>query len=221
MDFDIIIVGAGASGLVAAIAAAGQGSSVMVLERKEKAGKKILATGNGKCNFTNSIQKPECYRSGDSAFAMKVLSCFDVRKTLDFFEELGIYPKERNGYYYPNSGQAVSVVSVLLMECKRLGVTLRYHETVLKIRKPDFTIITETAEQKRVVYFSRRLILSAGGCAYRQLGSDGSGYHLAQSLGHTIIKPLPALVPLKSPDKSCKAASGVRTIARVTLFGGP
>ncbi len=273
MNYDVIIVGAGASGLMAAITAARQGSSVLVIERKEKESKKILATGNGKCNFTNIVQKPECYRSDDSAFAMKVLSCFDVSKTLHFFEELGIYPKERGGYFYPNSEQAASVVQVLLMECDRLNVHFNYEESVIEIMKPNYTVVTEriikdennkkidhknnaldyknkavdnknnaadlknkpvdyknkaadlknntdkqNAEVMKQTYYGKNLILAAGGCASPQLGSDGSGYKLAKSLGHTIIKPLPALVQLKSPDKYCKTVSGVRTVARVTAF---
>lgn len=215
MNQDVIIIGAGASGLMAAIAAARCGCSVLMLERKEKAGKKILATGNGKCNFTNLVQKPECYRSDDSAFAIKVLSCFDVQKTLSFFEELGIYPKEREGYCYPYSEQASSVVQVLLMECERLGVRLLYNEQVEEIKKPDYTVITIDANQKQHSYQANKLILAAGGCASPQLGSDGSGYKLAKALGHTVISPLPALVQLKSPNKSCKTVSGVRTGAKV------
>lgn len=238
MEYDVIIIGAGASGLVAAIAAARQGSSVLVIERKEKAGKKILATGNGKCNYTNLVQTPECYRSDDSAYAMKVLSCFDVHQTLKFFEELGIYPKERNGYYYPNSEQATSVVQVLSMECERFQVTFRFDETVIELKKPDFTVVTEqtikTEENRKPInkhktekqmpeivrhtYQGRKLILSSGGCASPQLGSDGSGYRLAEGFGHSVIKPLPALVQLKSSNKYCKTVSGVRTAASVTAF---
>ncbi len=216
MDYDVIIIGAGASGLMAAITAAGSGSSVLVLERKEKAGKKILATGNGKCNFTNLVQEPECYRSDDSAFAMKVLSCFDVKKTLAFFEELGIYPKERDGYYYPNSEQAASVLQVLLKECERLGVRMQYNEQVIEIMEPEYTVVTKDIDQKQRSYHCEKLILAAGGCASPQLGSDGSGYELARKLGHTVIKPLPALVQLKSPNKNCRTVSGVRTFAKVT-----
>ncbi len=219
MEYDVIIVGAGASGLVAAIAAARQGSSVLVIERKEKPGKKILATGNGKCNFTNRFQSPDCYRSSDSAFAMKVLSCFDVTKTLAFFEELGIYPKEREGYCYPNSEQAASVVQVLMMETLRLGVVYRFSEKVTEIAKPHFEVITENAEdKKRYHYHGKSLIIAAGGCASPQLGSDGSGFVLAKSLGHSMVKPLPALVQLKSPDKYCKTVSGVRTGAQVIAY---
>lgn len=243
MEQDIIIIGAGASGLMAAIAAAGRGSRVLVLEQKDKAGKKILATGNGKCNFTNLYQSPECYRSEDNSFAMKVLSAFDVTKTIDFFKHLGILPKERDGYLYPNSEQAASIVQVLLMECKRLGVRFIYEEKVTKIqalndidrkgagkhreesfktsgRDHGFHILTEklTEPGRGGSYQAKKLILVAGGCASPKLGSDGSGYTLAKSLGHGLIKPLPALVQLKSPDKFLKTLSGVRAIGKVTAY---
>lgn len=220
MNYDVIIIGAGASGLVAAIAAAGKGRSVLVLEKNSKAGKKILATGNGKCNFTNLYQAPECYRSNNSGFATKVLSGFNLDKTLKFFERLGIYPKERNGYVYPFSEQAASVVSVLLMECERLHVKIICNEKVKAVRQPDFTVITENTEGKETIYHGKKLIIAAGGCASPKLGSDGSGYILAKSFGHTIIKPLPALVSLKSPDKFLKTVSGVRLQARVTAYAG-
>lgn len=266
MKYDVVIIGAGASGLVAAITAARQGSSVLVIEKKDAAGKKILATGNGKCNFTNLIQKSECYRSDDIAFVMKVLSLFDVHQTISFFKELGIYPKERDGYLYPNSEQASSIVSVLTMECQRLKVQFRFNETVREIKEPLYTVITEAIEHKtldtslnenkqailnnkdinraaaennaksakdaknksgktqdeiiikKYTYYAEKIILASGGCASPKLGSDGSGYALAQSFGHAVIKPLPALVQLKSPDKYCKTISGVRTEAAVELF---
>lgn len=213
MEYDVIIIGAGASGLVAAITAARKGSSVLIIDHKEKAGKKILATGNGKCNYTNLLQKPECYRSDDGSFAMKVLSSFNVSDTIDFFKELGIYPKERNGYLYPNSEQAASVVQVLLMECERLGVNFIYNEHVGKIVSPKFTVVIGNNR-----YHGRNLILATGGCASTKLGSDGSGYDLAKSFGHNIIKPLPALVQLRSSDKFRKTISGVRIVARVSLY---
>ena len=218
MDYDVIIVGAGASGLMAAIAAAGKGSSVLVIEKNGKAGKKILATGNGKCNYTNLYQAPECYRSEDSNFAMKVLSRFDVNRTLDFFEKMGIYPKERNGYVYPNSEQASSIVSVLLMECERLNVKIIYNEKVKAVSQPDFTIVTNRADNTEAVYYGKKLIIAAGGCASPNLGSDGTGYILAKAFGHSIVKPLPALVSLKSPDKFCKTVSGVRVQAKVAAY---
>ena len=242
MEQEIIIIGAGASGMMAAIAAAGKGSRVLVIEQKDKAGKKLLATGNGKCNFTNLLQAPECYRSEDSSFAPKVLAAFDVQRTIRFFRELGILPKERDGYLYPNSEQAASVQQVLLLECKRLGVRFVYGEKVTGIQPPEgtdlstlgigkgssdtsgtkeiFRVLTEniTEPGKKSSYRAKKLILAAGGCASPKLGSDGSGYTLATGLGHKLIKPLPALVQLKSPDKFLKTLSGVRTIGKVTAY---
>ena len=264
MDQEIIIIGAGASGLMAAIAAAGRGSRVLVIEQREKAGKKLLATGNGKCNFTNLLQTPECYRSEDISFAPKVLAAFDVQRTIRFFRELGILPKERDGYLYPNSEQAASVLQVLLLECKRLGVRFAYEEKVIGILPPDGTVISGSGVQtgksgaqrdisrtqndtsetqkgtssgtsgakdcyrvqtekltepgKKCSYDAKKVILATGGCASPKLGSDGSGYSLAIGLGHSLIKPLPALVQLKSPDKFLKTLSGVRTIGKVTAY---
>lgn len=167
---------------------------------------------------------------------MKVLSRFDVTMTLQFFEELGIYPKNRDGYLYPNSEQASSIVAVLMMECERLKVQFHYNESVKEIRKPHYTVVTEamilkedkngdrkkksavTSEIKQYTYHTGKIILATGGCASPKLGSDGSGYMLAKVLGHSITKPLPALVQLKSPDKYCKTVSGVRTNAIVTVF---
>ena len=218
MDYDVIVVGAGASGLIAAIAAAEKGGSVLIIEQKEKAGKKILATGNGKCNFTNMHQTPDCYRSDDSTFAMKVLSNFDNKRTLEFFERLGIVPMNRNGYIYPNSEQAVSIVSVLLMKCEALNIDIVYMEKVIETSEPDFTVTTVKADKGKAVYYGKKLILATGGSATPKLGSDGSGYLLAKDFGHKIVKPLPALVSLKSPDKFCKTVSGVRTRAKASIY---
>ena len=227
MEEYIIIVGAGAAGLMAAIQAARKKSRVLVIEQKEKAGKKLLATGNGKCNFTNLKQTAECYRSEDVSFALKVLASFDVPKTINFFRELGILPKEREGYLYPNSEQAASILQVLLMECRRLGVCFAYEEKVMEILPPkggkdSFRIIAEKLKEpgETKSYAAKGVILAAGGCASPKLGSDGSGYSIATELGHSLIKPLPALVQLKSPDKFLKTISGVRIVGKVRAYTG-
>jgi len=212
---NVIIVGGGASGLVAAIIAARLKHKVTVLEHKDKIGKKILATGNGKCNYTNLLQLPECYRSNDSSFAMKVLPGFDVNQTIDFFEQLGIYPKEKKGYVYPNSEQALSVVEVLRLELERLKVKIccEVHVEHIRYHNNQFTLSTNKGN-----YTADRVILATGGCASPHLGSDGSGYILARELGHKIIKPLPALVQLKSSESYFKTLAGVRTEALIRLY---
>ena len=105
----IAVIGGGVSGMTAAVTAAEQGADVLLLEQKEMTGKKILVTGNGRCNYTNRVQTPQCYRSDDPEFPWKVMQKFPAEKILELFQEMGIYPKDRNGYIYPNSDQASSV----------------------------------------------------------------------------------------------------------------
>lgn len=211
----IIIVGGGASGLMAGIMAARNKHKVTILEHKDKAGKKILATGNGKCNFTNLVQNEDCYRGNEEGFPLKVINQFNVKQTIEFFCELGIYPKEKRGYLYPNSEQAASVTEVLLAELKYLKVQIVAGVHVDKITplKQGFLVWGGHRE-----YRGDKVILATGGQASPNLGSDGSGYVLAKALGHKIIKPLPALVQLKSDMKYFKTLSGVRCAASICLY---
>jgi predicted Rossmann fold flavoprotein len=211
----VIIVGGGASGLTAAIFAAREKHKVIVLEQKDKIGKKILATGNGKCNYTNLEQNAACYRGNDNTFAMKVLSQFDTTQTIDFFKELGIYPKNKKGYIYPNSEQASSVVEVLKIELEHLKVPVYCDTRVEKINYQNnkFTVLTNKEK-----FNADKVIIAAGGCASKSLGSDGSGYKFAKDLGHKIIKPLPALVQLKSNEKYFKTLAGVRCEVKLKLY---
>lgn len=145
MEYDVIIIGGGASGLVAAIAAARRGRSVLIIEQKERTGKKILATGNGKCNYTNRVQTIDCYRGNHPEFAWNLMKHFGFEETITFFSDLGILPKEKNGYFYPHSEQAVSIAEVLFLEAKRLKVQIHCKERVIKIekRKQNFFIDTQ------------------------------------------------------------------------------
>ena len=131
----IIVIGAGASGMLAAITAARQGASVTLLEGMEKPGKKLLITGSGRCNLTNLRQESTCYRGADAEFVGNVLKQFTVSDTLSFFREIGLLTIARDGYVYPVTGQASSVLEVLLLEIKRLGVKLKCTEKVLSIEK--------------------------------------------------------------------------------------
>ena len=210
------IVGAGASGLMAAITAAKQGADVCVYENKDKAGKKILATGNGRCNFTNTCQDPSFYRSDNKDFPLKVLKKFDHKKVLDFFYELGICTNDRNGYIYPKSDQASAVLDVLLMEAENLGVKIVTDCKIAEIRKrkKEFKIINEKGD----VYRADKVILCAGSKASPVTGSDGSGYTLAKNMGHSLVPVLPSLVQLRCKEKFYKKVSGVRVNGKVTLL---
>ena len=211
MKQQIINIGAGASGLAAGISAAREGASVTIMEHTARPGKKLLSTGNGKCNITNLQVPKDAYRGNQPDFVFPALHTVTVSQTMDFFRELGIVLTERNGYVYPNSGQASTVLEAMLFELEHLGVRIMTECPVREIKK-DLTVITDHGKQR-----GDRIILAAGSMAAPKTGSDGSGYSLARKLGHHIIEPLPALVQLRCKEKWYKQAAGVRTDALVTL----
>ena len=204
---DVVIVGGGAAGLFAAACLSQAGLSVTVLEHKDRAGKKILATGNGKCNYTNLVQKPEHYRGEIPEFAWNAISRFGARDAMAWFQEQGVLPKSRNGYIYPMSEQASAVLSVLLMSCERYGAEIITGSHVDKILREGqcFKVYC-----KEGVYKSRFVILATGGMSAPVHGSDGSGYSLAKQLGHRIIEPVPALAAMYIDDTFMKGWAGVR-----------
>ena len=140
----IVIVGGGASGMMAAIAAAKENpaAKIRILERKDLPGKKILSTGNGRCNFTNQVMHMNCFFSDTPNGIEEVLQQFGTKETLDVFSDLGILPKDRNGYYYPRSDQASSIVSVLRTRLQQAGVEVEtnVYVTGLKKTKKGFLI---------------------------------------------------------------------------------
>ena len=204
----VVITGAGACGLMAAIMAARNGAAVTVLEQNEKPGKKICATGNGRCNFSNLARPDDAYRGEHPEFVEDALREFSVENTIEFFKEIGIYPLNRNGYLYPRSNQAQSVVDVLCMEAASLGVKIKTNEQVTEIKTgtngKNFQILT-----KGWHYDADALILANGSRASSVSGSDGSGYVLAESFHHRIVPVYPALTALKCKGSSFKAWAGV------------
>ena len=144
MKTDILVAGAGASGLMAAICAARTGARTAIVEKKKEPGKKILATGNGKCNFTNQFQSPSCYRSSSpEELVTRIREQLPYEDTVQFFRELGIIPYMKNGYVYPYSGQASSVLQVLLTELKRLNVPTYTEEPVKENSERIYIIARE------------------------------------------------------------------------------
>ena len=211
----VIIVGGGAAGLVAAITAAREGALVTIIEHKDKLGKKILSTGNGRCNLTNEYMDLECFRGDDVAIVSDVLNQFGYNDTIKFFEELGVILKNRQGYVYPISDQASTILDVLCMEIKHLNITVCLDEHVTDVKKvvDKFHVITS-----KKTYTSDALILATGGKAAPVLGSDGSGYKLAKTFGHNVSPVVPALIQLKGKGNYFKQISGVRTQAKVSLY---
>ncbi len=211
-----IIVGGGAAGLLAAITAAELGASVTILEHMPRVGKKILSTGNGKCNMTNLHMAADCYRSGVEGVPMKVIDKFPVEDTIGFFRRLGVLTMDRNGYVYPASGQAQTVLDALRDKTESLGIRTLCDNKVLSIyKKNDGRFAVKTESQ---TYSADFVILSAGSMAAKTTGSDGSGYELAKGVGHKVKKPLPALVQLKCKGDFFKAIAGVRTDVKVSLY---
>lgn len=214
--YEVIVVGAGAAGMTAAISAARQGARIALLEHMDAAGKKLLATGNGKCNFTNRVQGMEQYRGQDPAFVLPALRLFGFEQTLAFFRELGIFAVEkRGGYFYPASGQAVSVRQALLWELKRLGVDCFYGVGIRTIQKQNRWFAFDT---KQGPFRSRCCIIATGGKAAKKTGSDGSGIPYLTAFGHRMVDLVPALVPLQGKQSFLKELAGVRADAVLSLF---
>ena len=223
----VLVIGAGAAGLMAAAAAAEEGAAVTVLESMKKPGRKLLLTGNGRCNLTNlDTGLISAYHSDSGGDAQEVIASvirqFGAEETLAFFEKAGLHSTDRGGYVYPRSGQAQSVLSVLLAEMTRLGVKLKLDAKVDSIFYDRKNRVWK-ARTGSWDYQGSRIILCAGAKAHPETGSDGSGFSLAQQAGHTIKPVRPALTGLLAAKEELpflKKADGARTAARVKLCVG-
>lgn len=215
----IAIIGGGASGMMAAIAATSHGARVRIYEHKDRVGKKILTTGNGKCNLTNLSLSKDDYRGNHPSFVVPVFEAFSVEDTLRFFEQLGLFWKEKNGYVYPVSNQASTVLDLLRFECKRRKIEIITECGAISIqpvngkKQAGFVVQDKSSKEKFDC-----VILATGSKAAPVTGSDGSGYKLAQKLGHSIVPVLPALTALKGKEEFFKPIAGVRVDATLSLY---
>ena len=212
--FDLIVIGAGPAGCISAIAAAKKGASVLVLEKNEKPLKKLYATGNGKCNFTNEYMEKQCFR-GNTELLCEILSQFTKEETIDFLHEIGVYPENKNGYYYPSSEQAASVVRALLTEMARLGITAACLSSVTRIDKRKQFFEVYTKEHK---YLGKRVVIACGLKAAPKLGSDGSMFGILKELGHRFVPIVPALCGFYCKGADFKKIAGVRAGASVSVY---
>ena len=208
------IIGGGASGLVAAIYAAASGNEVTILEKNNVCGKKILVTGNGKCNYFNDDMDLKHYYSFNKDFLDRIITKENKEEILSLFARIGIVPKIKNGYYYPSSNQAISVRDALLLESELFEVKVINDFLVEEIVKEDKFVVNPNSES---LYFDK-IILCTGSKAMPLSGSDGMGYDLAQAFGHSLIKPCPGLVGLCGAEKYFKDWDGVRCDAKISLF---
>ena len=227
MRKNIAVIGGGACGMAAAISAAREGACVTIYERNDRLGKKILATGNGKCNLGNLSLSIEDYHSDNPSLVARCLERFGTRETEAFFHSLGLMIKEKNGYLYPKSEQASSVLDVLRMAVERYGVRVVYEAKVNSLkRKKDggFELgweveasASKSPGQKEVF---DHVILACGSKAAPKTGSDGSGYQLAKQMGLTVTEVVPALVQLHCREDYCKSIAGVRAEAKIHIRDG-
>ena len=211
---DIVIIGGGASGLTAAIFAAKKGQKVTIIERNNTCGKKILITGNGKCNYWNEDQNLTHYHSSNKECLSEIINEKTNKEVLSFFDSLGIIPEIKNGYYYPFSNQATAIKNALITEVQNLNIKILYNITVTEIIKKDNFIINPNKENIE----AQKIIITTGSKACPKTGSNGIGYTLAKSLGHQIVPVYPALVQLRGHETYFKKWAGIRTDAIITLY---
>ncbi len=210
----IVIIGGGASGLTAA-SFIPPNNKVLLLEKRNSCGKKILVTGNGRCNYWNENQDLKYYHSENNEVLGLINTIENRNLVLNFFDSLGIVPYVKNGYYYPYSREASTIRNALLEQVIRNNVEIVNDITVTKIMKngEKFTIITDKSNIE-----ADCVILATGSLAYYKDNDSNIGYNIAKSFGHTIVKVLPSLVQLKTDQKFVKDWAGVRSDAVVTVL---
>lgn len=217
----IVVVGAGPAGMMAAIKAAENGASVVLLEKMKRAGKKMLITGKGRCNITNSAEIPELLKNipGNGKFLNSCIRAFDNEDVQYFFNGLEVPTKvERGGRVFPVSDKAADVVDAMVLQLHELGVKLYTDVKVSEILVKDNKAVGVKTENNQV-FEAEAVIIATGGASYPGTGSTGDGYKMADKIGHKVVTPLPALVPLELEEEWVKELQGLSLKnVRVTLF---
>lgn len=213
------IIGGGAAGMMAAITAARQGAEVTILEGNSRLGKKLLSTGNGKCNLGNTKLDVSEYYCREPERLERFLNGFDTEDVISFFQGIGVILKERNGGLYPACEQASVVQDALRYELRGLGVREVTDCKVRSVAREEQTGKLQVSGSGGSYVFDR-LIVACGGRAAPNTGSDGSGFDLAERLGHSLTPTVPALVQLRCREDYFKSVSGVRAEAQITVYSG-
>ena len=213
------IIGAGASGMAAALAAAKYpDNQILLSERHARVGRKLQATGNGRCNLTNLNASADSYHGDKPEFAADAIHAFSVEQTLEWFRGLGLYTvTESSGRVYPYSDQANSVVDILRFALMQPNIELRAGVEVTKIKRSGAGFLIEDGNTST---YCDKLIIACGGLAGTKLGGSMAGYKLLKSMGHKITKLRPTLVQLKSSWNGCISLKGVRANCRASVYCG-
>ncbi|MCM1038507.1 MAG: aminoacetone oxidase family FAD-binding enzyme [Ruminococcus sp.] len=213
----IAVIGGGPAGMMAAIQASMAGAITDLYERNDRVGKKLLSTGNGKCNFSNKEMHKEAYYGSAVSLYEDLYRQFGLPETIDFFSQNGMLIHDRQGYLYPLSNQASTVLDILRFTLQRYGVTVYTDQMVRAVHTITATEGKGNAFQIMTAEYDA-LILACGGMAAPKTGSDGNGYALAKKLGHHTTRIVPALVQLRCREDFLKSVAGVRINAGLTLF---
>lgn len=222
--YDAIILGGGASGMMAAIMAKRNGKNVIVVEKNQKLGKKILVTGNGRCNIANENaiedqKKPVHYFGQNPKFVISVLNQFGIKETKNFFSELGIVFKEEDkGRLFPSSNQAQSVVDVLEYELQSLNIKIAEKNTPKKIDFNKKSGNYEVTISDGRVLLGEKLVIATGGLTLPDSGSNGDGYEYAKQFGHTILPTFPGYVAIRTKSPLCHILQGVKLEVGVKAY---
>ena len=208
----VVVIGGGASGMVCAIKLAIRGIDVTILEKNNSVCKKVLITGNGKCNYFNSDMNINHYRSNYINFLDDIITNENINKVHEFFNSIGIVPRIKNGYYYPYSNTSTTIKNLLLLECIRLGIKIITDTNVIDIIKEDKFIIKTNNND----IICDKVVLATGSIASTR--DEYNMYKILNKIGHNIIKPLPALVMLEGIGNYFKDWAGIRVDASVSLY---
>ncbi len=211
------IVGGGAAGMMAAITAARQGANVTLIEGNDRLGRKLLSTGNGKCNLGNEKLGIDKYYTGQPKLLEKCLERFGTSDTVAFFKSVGLMVKSKNGYLYPTGEQAAIVQDVLRYEVRELGINVVTDCKITKITREHRREQIHVQGSGKDFWFDC-VILACGSQAAPKTGSDGSGYQLARQLGHSLNPVVPALVQLRCREDYFRAVAGVRAEAKLSVY---
>lgn len=210
---DICIIGGGASSFVCAIKASQRGHRVTIIEKNNNPLKKLLLTGNGRCNYFNSEMDASHYRCTNIDFLNEIINSNNINKTLNFFEEIGVVPRIKNGYYYPYSNTATTIKNLLMVEAKRLNINIKTNTLVTDIIYNNKFIIKTDSEDIKC----DKVVIATGSNASIK-NEEYNIYKILEKFGHTIIKPVPALVMLEGKEKYFNDWAGIRSDAVVSLY---
>jgi len=216
MVYDVIVVGAGAAGLMTAIQAAEGNLRVLLLEGQKKVGAKILMSGGTRCNVTNKTVSEKDFNSEHIIYVRNILRSFSNEDTIEFFKDLGVeLVLEPTGKYFPSTNSGKTILEALLRKIssrKNITLLLEHKVKALSLENNEFILRGDGFD-----YHTKNIVLTTGGLSYPTTGSDGTGYRLAQSFGHPMVELIPSLTPLTTQDNDLKSLSGITLDVQLTL----